>query len=1352
MPHARSLATVLVLGSLLAAVALSGPGASPRAAAAQAVGESGRFLAHLSTDRPIVRPGETVWFRAVLLEAFHRGGAPDGVQGLFRIASPRGDTVFEIACAFADSSAAMAWGVPAGLPGGEYRATLSFPWHGYPPAERLFELRAFRSPRLRTQVEFLRKGYGPGEEVTALLEATRAEGGIPAGARVTAVARVDGLEVHRGEASLDATGRLSVKFRLPESIARGEGSLSLVIEDGGVVETAAKTIPILVASVDVTAYPEGGDLVAGLECGLYVEARTPWGDPADLEAEVVDAAGAAVARVVTDHEGRGRTAFTPAAGAGYSLRVLRPAGVSALTALPEVLPEGVSLRAPRGVVWVDEAVELEVAATRAGRYRVALSRLDLEVAALALDLEAGRPRAVALTPSAAADGVLRVTVHDPAGLPMAERLVFRRPRKGLKVELVADPNASTPGGEVSVRVRTTAADGSPVSAVVGLTVTDDSVLQMVERRRQAPRLRAMALLEPEVAHLEDAWIYLSEDPGALAAVDLLLGTQGWRRFAYRDVAAFLGAHPDAARRALAYRESVEPDRRNRALVDGPAAAFAPGPEVVGAPAGMPMPEAPPPVPVAAVEEEVVIDAPVAEAEGREAERADEAGLEAEEAWFAGGMARQRKAHVEAIRVYAHAARPDRRPGDRRDFTRTVYWTAGLRTDLKGEAVARFGLADAVTSYRVLADAWAADGALGEADLLVEARQPFYAEPKPPLEVTAGDRVLLPVSLVNATGDPLGASLAVAAEGGLASEAGWTGTLELPAGGRGRLLVPLAVGAANGTAEITLEATAGPHGDRVRREVEVRPRGFPVQHHLAGLLGPGGRVTHTLRVPEGIVEGSLTASARVYPTPLASLTQALQALLRSPNGCFEQTSSTNYPLVMAQRYFTTHSGVDPALVSRARELVDQGYKRLVGFECPEKGYEWFGGDPGHEALSAYGVLEFTDMAAVYPVDAAMLERTRAWLLARRDGKGGFQRNARALDSFGGAPPEVTDAYIVWALTEAGAVGLESELDLLARRAMEKDDPYIAALAAGALGRSGRRDAALTLAGRLADRQAADGSVPGAGTSITRSGGEALLIETTSLAVLSWLQAPSFAANVERAMTWLSGSCRDGRFGSTQSTVLALRAILAYDAARAAPLAPGRVTLLVDGAPCAEAAFGTEAQGVLDLPGLAARLSPGEHRVEFVLEGGSPMPWSVEVGFHAETPASSDACAVGLSVELATPEMKEGEGGEVLVRMTNRRAEGQPMAVAVVGLPGGLEPRHEQLRELVRSGAIDFYEVRGREVVLYQRDLAPGQVVSLRLDVVAAVPGDYTGPASRAYLYYTDEQKQWAEGLRVRIAPR
>ena len=77
--------------------------------------------------------------------------------------------------------------------------------------------------------------------------------------------------------------------------------------------------------------------------------------------------------------------------------------------------------------------------------------------------------------------------------------------------------------------------------------------------------------------------------------------------------------------------------------------------------------------------------------------------------------------------------------------------------------------------------------------------------------------------------------------------------------------------------------------------------------------------------------------------------------------------------MAQQYFTSHTGVDPKMIATAQEKLDAGYKRLVSFETKERGYEWFGENPGHEALTAYGLLHFSDMAKVRDIDQAMLER-------------------------------------------------------------------------------------------------------------------------------------------------------------------------------------------------------------------------------------------------------------------------------------------------------------------------------------------------------------------------------------------
>jgi hypothetical protein len=1332
-----------------------------------ALGGADRYLTAVSTDKPLYRPGEKVRVRGVILNAFDRTPLREAAVPLIEIKGPKGETVASGNSTSDGGVWAFAWPVPEAQAGGEYTIRATYPWNGHAPAERKFDVRVFRAPRLKSQIVFLRDGYGPGDKVTATLEVTRAEGGAPAGAKVTATARVDGGEVARVPASVDERGRCSVSFVLPAVMARGEGALSFAIEDGGVVETAAKTIPILLQTLDLSLAPEGGELVAGVATRVYFEARTPARKPADIAGVIVDQKGGVVARFRSEHEGRGRFDLTPAAGARYTLRVEQPAGIKTTWPLPNPVDGGVALRAGADLTAAGASVKLLLASARGQKVKVTLSHREEEISSTVVTLQAGRPPAEVWLASPGAEGVLTATVWDQRGTPVAERLIYRAPARNLKIDLRTDKPSYLPGDTVKLTARATR-DGQPVAALLGLTVTDDAVLEMIEKREQAPSLPVMVLLEPEVRELADAEIYLDpKNPKAPLALDLLLGTQGWRRFAVMNVAQLIERYGDDARRALALRIQarvekararalMEDDQMNGAMVFGGIRKGAGLPMMMPAPAGAPaiaiaiaVPAPPPAPPKHPVASQAAVE-PVRQELDRAIERRELAA--ADHAVFAKRKMRPEAARQDlvVVREYAHAVRPGRLPTDRLDFTETLFWQAAARTDAKtGEVTVSFGLNDSVTSFKAFANGFDAAGALGAATATIRSVQPFYVEPKLPLEVTAGDTIQLPVSLINGTDDTLRASVKASAEGGLRLAP--LPRLELLPHQRARQLLEIGVGAAQEHAALTLRATAGAYADTVTRQLAVRPNGFPFRESFAGLTAAGGVVAHTLRIPAGLVPGSLKTSLAVYPTPLANMTQALARLIQEPNGCFEQTSSTTYPLTMAQQYFTSHTGVDPKLVAAAQEKLDAGYKRLVGFECSQHGYEWFGENPGHEALTAYGLLHFTDMAKVRPVDQVMIARSRDWLLAQRDGQGGFTRKRRALHSWV-EDRDSSNGYILWALLESGQRGLEREIGAFKTAAAASPNSYVAALGANVMAMAGDAAAAHQLMERLATRQDHAGLVQGATTSIVGSGGESLAIETTALATLAWLREPAFAGAVERAMKYLAESCQDGRYGSTQSTVLALRAIVAYDHAHARPKAPGRVSVLVDGQPIGAAvAFDRATQGAIQLPDIASRLTAGAHRIEVKMEGGSPMPYSVGVEYSARTPDSAKACQVGLTVKLSRTTIPEGELVEADVAIANRSAGPVPTPVAIIGLPGGLEPRHDQLKELVKKGLIDAYEVLGRDVVLYWRGLEAGQKVAVPLSLVASVPGRYTGAASRAYLYYTDEQKIWVGGLQATITP-
>jgi uncharacterized protein YfaS (alpha-2-macroglobulin family) len=454
-------------------------------------------------------------------------------------------------------------------------------------------------------------------------------------------------------------------------------------------------------------------------------------------------------------------------------------------------------------------------------------------------------------------------------------------------------------------------------------------------------------------------------------------------------------------------------------------------------------------------------------------------------------------------------------------------------------------------------------------------------------------------------------------------------------------------------------------------------------------------------------------------------------------------------VMADQYFLSHTGVDPAVISQTNELLDKGYNRLIGFQCANKGFEWFGEDPGHECLSAYGLLEFTDMAQVRNVDQTMLRDTRTWLLARRDGKGGFTHERRSLHTWI-TDPGCANGYCAWALLECGEKNLDKEVSWLKDRATNDPNSYVTALAANVMFLAGDRGGAKMFMDKLAKQQDKDGHVLGAMTSVVGSEGDSLQIETTALATLAWLRDPSYTANVEQAIHFLADSCEGGRYGSTQSTVLALRAIVAYDKARAHPTAAGRVQLIIDDKPFGDPLpFDEHSQGAIKLPDFSSLMTVGKHTVGLKMSDGSALPYALAVNFNSIVPASSNQCKLSIVTKLKDAEVSEGAISEADVTVTNLTDQTVPTPIAIVGLPGGLEVRYDQLKELVKADRIAAYEVRGREVILYWRDMQPKESVQIPLSVIAAVPGIYTGPASRAYLYYSDEFKQWSAGMKVTI---
>ncbi|MEO0604951.1 MAG: alpha-2-macroglobulin family protein, partial [Myxococcota bacterium] len=716
---------------------------------------------------------------------------------------------------------------------------------------------------------------------------------------------------------------------------------------------------------------------------------------------------------------------------------------------------------------------------------------------------------------------MRVTLFDADRAPLAERLVYRNHGRMLQIGLSTDQETYGPRDEVVLDVTTRDPAGRPVAAEVAIAVVDDKVLTFADDENG--HMLTRLYLEPEVVDSpkDPAFYFDPDEPLAARAMDLVMGARGYRRFEWAPVWSPPVQDEEEVSRTeevavlqmlagAAVEERRRPQRRARVRREAePSVPQAAAPVILdAAPAMEPVEEMELDADFDFGEDELVGNLEVAKEkmamddlvmakpmEPRAAERLDIAGDVAAGEVFRGPVAQARFGGYAPVRVFPA---PDYRKGlsgPRTDFRDTVHWAPSVTTGAKGTAQVRFYLSDAVTAFRITAEGLGG-GEAGHAEATVNSVLPVSIATRLPAAVSVGDRLELPVTLTSTRLEPLKVDLGTESHGRtltLGREAQHTLTLDPQASNTH--FVPIDVGAGAEAAELRLTASGGGLSDTVIRSLQVVPAGFPQAWSAAG--EDATTVQRFELELTDVVDHSLEATATWHPSPVSSLIAGMEGLIRTPGGCFEQTSSTNWPNVAILRYLEAHDG-DPRLRLDSAQALDAGYAKLTGYQVAAGGFETWGSGPGKEALSAFGLLQFADMAEVHDVAPAVLDRDVTYLLAQRDGKGGYSRTGESAHGYGSAPKPVLDGFITYALVETGNAGqIAKELDQQAETAATSQDPYVLALATRALLKAGRSEGRVGLK-RLVAMQSEDGSFPGAESSITRSYEANLLVESTALA--------------------------------------------------------------------------------------------------------------------------------------------------------------------------------------------------------------------------------------------------------------
>lgn len=290
----------------------------------------------------------------------------------------------------------------------------------------------------------------------------------------------------------------------------------------------------------VTFYPEGGELIAGLENRVYFSAKNARGEPVALSGVVVvkgrgeSAQDREVAAVETMFQGMGTFSLTPRAGETYRLRIAEPKGAKQEPTLPSVVSDSdLVLTTGTGVFAAEKPLEFNVRAAKAGISLVAAAYCrGVQVGEQPLVTKAGATAAnpVVIPLDRSVGGVIRLIVFDyrtSPPKPVAERLVYRRPSQKLNVQAIDLHEKYAPGEKVELSFAVTDEKGEAVPGVLGIEAVDEVVADPTDSTLSTQFLLLGEINNPET--VENADFYLSDGvkdkTPAAVALDLLLGVQ-----------------------------------------------------------------------------------------------------------------------------------------------------------------------------------------------------------------------------------------------------------------------------------------------------------------------------------------------------------------------------------------------------------------------------------------------------------------------------------------------------------------------------------------------------------------------------------------------------------------------------------------------------------------------------------------------------------------------------------------------------------------------------------------------------------------------------------------------------------
>lgn len=283
-------------------------------------------------------------------------------------------------------------------------------------------------------------------------------------------------------------------------------------------------------AIDIHFFPEGGNMVHGLPGKVAFKAVNAEGKGCEVSGVILDESGREVVEFQSNSLGFGLLFLLPEAGKSYHA-VLKTNGKK--YDLPEPKSSGISLNLSNNPA-ADDLILRIVSSPNSRFTKLYIVSHVRGVLNYTAQVDMSSNIALAKIPRASfLPGVAQVTILDEQGFPLAERLVFaREPAKG-NVMLETDKKQYKPREKVKLDVHLQDTAGMPVFSDVSLCVVD--AYQAIWEVDREDILSYLWLKSELKGRIEDPGYYFNPDrEDRWQALDMLLMTQGWRRFSIQE--------------------------------------------------------------------------------------------------------------------------------------------------------------------------------------------------------------------------------------------------------------------------------------------------------------------------------------------------------------------------------------------------------------------------------------------------------------------------------------------------------------------------------------------------------------------------------------------------------------------------------------------------------------------------------------------------------------------------------------------------------------------------------------------------------------------------------------------------